>query len=213
MKNLYPVYIDLSDKKCLLVGGGKVAERKIDQLLEYQCIIKVVSLQAEENIRKWADEGLIVLEQREFMEEDLEGIFMVFVATDNNMVNDQVSKLCRERGIMVNAVDDPPNCDFYVPSILKRSSLVLAISTGGKSPAFARRLRRELEEIITPEYGEFVDMIGEQRDLVKDRIEDIETRKKIFEELIYSDILELLQAGEKDKAKEKVARCMSYWLG
>ncbi len=212
MTNLYPVYIDLTNKKCLVIGGGKVAERKIDNLLEYGCLIRVVSPQVEKNIQIWADQNLIQLYRREFQEQDIADSFMVFVATDNNRINEKVSKMCRERGIMVNAVDDPPHCDFYIPSIVRRNSLVLAISTGGKSPAFARRLRSELEEIITPEYGEFVDILGEQRELIKDRIKDIEIRKKIFEELVYSDIIDLLKAGEKERAKEKVERCMSYWL-
>lgn len=212
MKNLYPVYVDLQDRKCLIIGGGKVAERKIEQLLDYDCSIKVVSLRTEEKIKHWADLGLIQLYQREFQALDLEHVFMAFVATDDNQVNASLSKICRERGILVNAVDDPPHCDFYVPSILKRNSLVLAISTGGKSPAFARRLRQELEELITPAYGEFTDILGEQRELIKERIEDIEVRKRIFEELVYSDILDLLKAGEKEKAREKVTQCMSYWL-
>ncbi|MGI6422316.1 MAG: precorrin-2 dehydrogenase/sirohydrochlorin ferrochelatase family protein [Syntrophomonadaceae bacterium] len=212
MKNLYPLYIDLKDRKCLIIGGGKVAERKIEQLLDYNCSIKVVSLGVEDKIKSWAHQGLIQLFQREFQLSDLKEVFLVFVATDNEQVNAELSKMCRERGILVNAVDDPPHCDFYVPSILKRNSLVLAISTGGKSPAFARRLRQELEEIITPAYGEFVDILGEQRELIKERIEDIAVRKQIFEELVYSDVLDLLKAGEKEKAREKVTQCMSYWL-
>ncbi len=212
MANLYPVYIDLNNKKCLVIGGGKVAERKIDNLLYYGCLIRVVSPQVEENIERWADKELIELHKRDFEPQDLEDSFMVFVATDDNKINEQVSAMCRERGVMVNAVDDPPNCDFYVPSIVRRNSLVLAISTGGKSPAFARRIRSEIEEIITPEYGEFVDILGEQRELIKNHIKDIEMRKKIFEDLVYSDILDLLKAGEKERAREKVEKCMSYWL-
>ncbi len=212
MANLYPVYIDLTDKKCLVIGGGKVAERKIYHLLDYGCSILVVSPQAENSIEKWAHRKFIQWYPREFQDQDITDCFMVFVATDDCQINEKVSRLCREKGIMVNAVDDPPNCDFYVPSIVRQNSLVLAISTGGKSPAFARRLRSELEQVITPAYGEFVDMLGEQRELVKGHIKDIEIRKKIFEELVYSDILDLLKVGEKEKAREKVKKCMSYWL-
>jgi len=209
MANLFPVYLDLRKKKCLVIGGGKVAERKVDNLLEYGCKIRVISPQVEENIELWAAQGRIELFQRKFEEEDIEGIFIVFVATNDQRINKIVSDLCHERNILVNAVDDPPYCDFYVPSILRRNSLVLAISTQGKSPAFAGRLRRELEEIITAEYGEFVDMLGEQREYVKENIDDIEIRKQIFEKLAYSDILDLLKVGEKEKAREKVKQCMS----
>ena len=105
-----------------------------------------------------------------------------------------------------------PNCDFYVPSIVRRGSLVLAISTEGKSPFFARRLREELENTISPAYGEFVEIMGDIREEIKEKVPDITVRKKIFESLVYSEVLDLLKAGEKDKARERIEACMSSWL-
>ena len=138
---------------------------------------------------------------------------MVFVATNDMDTNRMVAKWCRERGILVNAVDDPPNCDFYVPAVVRRNSLVVAISTEGKSPMFARKLREQLEELIGEEYGEFVDFLGEQREPIKQAVRDIEERKKIFAALADSDILDLLKAGERERAKERMEQCMSSWQG
>lgn len=208
---LFPIYLDLKDKTCLLVGGGQVAERKIENLLDYGLNMRVVSPEATRRIQEWAQQGIVNWQLRDFNEEDLSGVFIAFVATDNNNVNHSVVKACRKAGVLVNAVDDPPNCDFYVPSIIRRGSLVLAISTEGKSPYFARRLREELEITITPEYGEFVDMLGDIREEIKEKVPDISMRKEVFASLVYSEILDLLQAGEKEKARERIEACMSSW--
>ncbi|MEN6325287.1 MAG: bifunctional precorrin-2 dehydrogenase/sirohydrochlorin ferrochelatase [Syntrophomonas sp.] len=212
MTHLFPIYLDLSGKNCLVIGGGPVAERKVENLLEYEVNIKIVSPQVEKRIKEWSLEGSITWLPREFEEHDLDGIFMVFVATNDGSVNQWVVELCRQRGILANAVDDPPNCDFFVPSLIRHNSLVVAISTEGKSPLFARKLREELEEVITPEYGEFVEILGELRTRIKNDVLDIELRRKIFENLVNSDILSLLKAGEKEKARERIEQCMSSWL-
>ncbi|MDD3268204.1 MAG: bifunctional precorrin-2 dehydrogenase/sirohydrochlorin ferrochelatase [Syntrophomonadaceae bacterium] len=212
MAHLFPIYLDLSGKHCLVIGGGPVAERKVENLLEYEVNIKLVSPQVEIRIKQWAQEGTIVWLPREFEELDLEGIFMVFVATNDGLVNQRAVELCRQRGILANAVDDPPNCDFFIPSIIRHDSLVVAISTEGKSPLFARKLREELEEVITAEYGEFVDILGDLRIRIKDSVPDIELRRKMFENLVNSDILNLLKAGENEKARERIEECMSSWL-
>lgn len=210
MAHLFPIYLDLSGKNCLIIGGGQVAERKVENLLDYEVNVIVVSPEAEEPIKQWAQEGIIVWRAREFEEADLEEVYMVFVATNDGLVNQTAVELCRQKGILANAVDDPPNCDFFIPSIIRRNSLVLAISTEGKSPLFARRLREELEDLITPVYGEFVDILGEIRSHIKDIVPDIELRKKIFQSLVDSDILDLLKAGEKERARERIKQCMSF---
>ncbi|MGI6413941.1 MAG: precorrin-2 dehydrogenase/sirohydrochlorin ferrochelatase family protein [Syntrophomonadaceae bacterium] len=209
----YPIFINLEGKNCLIIGGGKVAERKAATLLDYKANIRIVSPQVEDTIDKWSQEHRLSWRQGEFQESDLKDIFMAFVATDDQKITESVVQLCRSRGILVNAVDDPPSCDFFVPSILRQQSLVIAISTEGKSPMFAKRLRKELEKIITPAYGELVELLGEQRDFVKKNIHNISERAKLFEEMVYSDALELLKAGEKDKARERIKKCISSWWG
>jgi precorrin-2 dehydrogenase/sirohydrochlorin ferrochelatase len=209
MAHLYPIYLHLAGKKCLVVGGGKVAERKVETLLEYEASIVVVSPAVQPNIHTWSEQGLIEWRRGIFQEQDLDEVFMVFIATDYEDINKDIAFLCREKGILVNAVDDPPNCDFYVPSILRRNSLCVAISTEGKSPLLAGKLRRELENIIPQEYGVWVDILGDLRDKIKSSSLSIEARKTLFEQLVNSDILELLQAGREEIIEERIKRCMS----
>lgn len=210
MTHLYPIYLNLQDKKCLIVGGGKVAERKAETLINYGAHVKVVSPHVKESIKIWQRQGKLAVLERVFRFEDLEEIFLVFIATNNAKLNKEVADLCRTKGIPVNAVDDPPNCDFYVPSVLRRKSLSLAISTEGKSPLFARRLREKLEKIITEDYGEFVDIMGELRPIIKNSSLSENERREVFLELLESDILALLEKGEKEKVKERIEKCMYF---
>jgi len=213
MEHLYPIYLSLAGKKCLIIGGGLVAERKAASLLEYGAQIKVISPRVEKTIAEWANDDLLIWTARVFAVDDLEGSFMVFIATDDNSLNQEIAWLCRQRGILVNAVDDPPNCDFFVPSVLRRDSLAVAISTEGKSPLFAARLRRELEAIITEEHGKFVNILGQIREEVKNSSLDINQRKQILEQIINSDILALLLAGCDEEAEERINQCMSSLRG
>jgi precorrin-2 dehydrogenase/sirohydrochlorin ferrochelatase len=213
MEHLYPICLSLAGKKCLIIGGGPVAERKAASLLEYGAQIKVISPRVEKKIAEWANDDLLIWTAREFAVNDLEGSFMVFIATDDNSLNQEIAWLCRQRGILVNAVDDPPNCDFFVPSVLRRDSLAVAISTEGKSPLFAARLRRELETIITSEHGQFVNLLGQIREEVKNSSLDINQRKQILEQIVNSDILALLQAGRDEEVEERINQCMSSLRG
>ncbi|MEA4926485.1 MAG: bifunctional precorrin-2 dehydrogenase/sirohydrochlorin ferrochelatase [Syntrophomonadaceae bacterium] len=209
MAHLYPIYLHLAGKRCLVVGGGKVAERKIATLLEYETDVQVVSPEVTGCIDNWAAQDLIGWRQGEFRQEDMEGVFLVFIATGDGRVNQKVTALCRDRGILVNAVDDPPNCDFYVPSILRRDSLCLAVSTEGKSPLLAAKLRRELEASIPVEYGEWVEILGSLRAEIKNSTLDLQAKKQVLEALVYSDILELLREGKKEEVEERIGECMS----
>lgn len=209
MTRLFPIYLNLEGKPCLVIGGGLVALRKVENLLECGAKVSLVSPEAENKISRLSEQGAVIWRRGLVEPKDLDDIFMVFVATNDEVVNQQVVDWCRERRVLVNAVDDPPNCDFYVPSVLRRNSLQLAISTEGKSPLYARKLREQLETMIGPEYGEFVDMLGELRETIKATVPDINERKRIFENLVDSDILDLLRAGETIKVKERVKACMS----
>jgi precorrin-2 dehydrogenase/sirohydrochlorin ferrochelatase len=212
MAQLFPLFLDIDQRECLIVGGGQVARRKAENLLKCNAKVTLVSPRAEQEIMEWAQSGHIKWLAREFRETDLEDVFLVFIATDNHMVTQQEAELCRQKKIMVNAVDDPPNCDFFVPSIIRRKSLVVAISTEGKSPLLAKKLREDLEKYILPEYGEFVEVIGCYREIIKQKVPDIKKRKKILESLVYSDIFDLFVAGEKEKARERIEKCMYSWL-
>ncbi|HZK43676.1 MAG TPA: bifunctional precorrin-2 dehydrogenase/sirohydrochlorin ferrochelatase [Syntrophomonadaceae bacterium] len=210
-KHFYPIYINLMDKPCLIVGGGTVAQRKVESLLDYGARVTVVSPVVTDSLSSFATEGLITIKPRKFVPDDLEVVFMVFIATNDNETNRFIAKLCADKQILVNAVDDPPNCDFYVPSIVRRGSLALAISTEGKSPMLAKLLREELEGYLVEEYAEYVDLLGEYRGSIKEEFSDINIRKQIFHDLVHADIFDILKDGKRERARERIEECISLW--
>lgn len=213
MEHLYPMFINITGKMCLVVGGGRVAQRKIETLLEYKAQVLAVSPDATDRIKYWAERKLIIWEPRLFEPSDLEEIFLVFIATGDSRTNKEIATLCRDRGIMVNAVDDPDNCDFYVPAILRRDSLCIAVSTEGKSPLLAAKLRNELEKTIPVQYGDWIEILGRLREEVKNSDLDISQRQQVFSDLVHSDILDLLIQGRKQEAEERIISCMSCLRG
>ena len=211
MASLFPIFLAMDAKRCVVIGGGQVAERKVENLLEYSVEINVISPEATPRLQSWAENHQVNWMAREFQPTDIQGAFLVFAATDDQMINREVAGLCQENGILVNAVDDPVYCDFYIPSTIRRNSLVLAISTEGKSPAYAKRMRRQLEKDITAMHGEFVELLGEQREIVKQAVPDIRARQAIFEALASLDILDLIAEGKDEQIRERIEECMSLW--
>ncbi len=210
-KHLYPIFINLMGKPCLVVGGGSVAERKIDDLLAYGAEVFLVSPEATELIKGYAQQGLIQWAKRKFQPFDLEDIFLVYIATNDNDLNKTIAQICQEKKILVNAVDDPPNCDFFVPALVRRGSLGIAISTEGKSPMLAKHLRKELEEYFPEVYSDYLDLLGESREYIKENFPDINIRRQIYKDLVESDILDLLRGNNGQKARERVRECISLW--
>lgn len=208
---LFPVFLNLKNRNCLVIGGGPVAERKVQNLIECQARVHLVSPQLTPGLAVMTESGKLDWKDRVYQSSDLDDMFMVFIATNQENVNQAVSRACQERGILVNAVDDPPNCNFFVPSVVRRQSLAIAISTEGKSPLLARRLREELEELIPDDYGDFVEILGKAREFVKETVPDIEARRKIFETLVSQDMIELLRSGREDLIRERIERCISSW--
>lgn len=211
MNHLYPIFLNIEAKRCLIIGGGKVACRKIESLLEYGAEIIVVSPRVEDKIIDWHKRDLIKLIPREFKVSDLDNIFMVFIATDDNSINQTISDLCKQKRILVNAVDDPDNCDFFVPALLRRDSLTVAVSTEGKSPAFAGWLKRQLEPHITEEFGEFVQLLGEIRPQLKKSPLSYSEKRDLLIALLNSDWMEEIKLGQKDQLKERIIKCISSW--
>ena len=180
---MFPIFLKLESRACLVVGGGVVAEGKIRGLLGEGASLKVVAPEATAQIRQWASSYVIEWEQRAFESRDLEGMFLVIVATSSHEVNTRVFTEAHVRGILCNAVDDPPNCDFYYPAVVRRGDLQIAISTGGQSPALAQRIRQELERQFGPEYESWVAGLGKQREELAAADLDPEVRKRILHEL------------------------------
>ncbi len=207
--NYYPVYLKLDGKKCLVVGGGKVAERKVRSLLESGARVFVVSPELTDWLEEAALKGTITVIRRNYTTTDLENAFLVIGATDVPVINRRVARDCHDRNILVNIVDSPADCNFIVPAVFRQGSLSISISTDGKSPMLARRIREKLETEFGPEYHEFLELMSEVREHIINKIPDEEKRRDIFKKLVYSDILQLLKDGQREKVKERI----SYVLG
>ncbi|MEG6523505.1 precorrin-2 dehydrogenase/sirohydrochlorin ferrochelatase family protein [Desulfotomaculum sp. 1211_IL3151] len=204
MTDLYPVFLNLQNRLCLVVGGGSVAERKISSLLACGARVRVVSPEVTPKIMEWYLEGRLELRQRVYQTIDLEGIFLVFAATNFSEVNNNIIRDCREKQLIVNVADNPQQSNFFIPSVVRRGKFAIAVSTSGASPLLAARVKRKLEQSFGPEYEEFMDILIEVRQQVLQDIEDIKLRQKIFKELVDSDILELLRGKKYDQVKERI---------
>jgi len=200
----YSLSLDLYQKVCLVVGGGTVAERKVESLLECGAFVRVISPEITSGLETLAREGQIDLKIRQFSPTDLEGVFLVIGSTNQETVNRQVAEEGAARNLLVNIVDDPGKGNFFVPSIVKRGSLTIAISTEGKSPLLARIIREELETVYGPQYGEYLDLVGDLRQAVIRNVKDPEKKRKILESFAGDVILSLLKEGRIDEVKERL---------
>lgn len=202
MSGRYLVSLDLSNKRCLIVGGGNVAERKALSLLECDACVYVVSPEITPLLQSLAEEGRIIYRRGCYRSSDLEGVFLVIGSTGREEVNKQVAEDCLARNLIVNIVDDPAKGNFFVPATVRRGSLAIAVSTGGKSPLLARKIREELENVYGPQYGDFLDMLGDLRQKIIQNISDPGKKKEILESLVDDRVLSLLKEGRMDLVKE-----------
>jgi precorrin-2 dehydrogenase / sirohydrochlorin ferrochelatase len=208
MTRCYPVALLLEGRPCLVVGGGRIAERKIASLRQAGASVRVVALEVSESVRRMADTGEIELHQRAFAVSDLDGVFLVIVATDNAYLNEHISAECRRRGQLVNVVDQPALCTFYVPATIERGPVSVSISTSGVGPALARHLRQLLEGVVGEEYGQLALLMGELRDEVKVTFDRQPERAAAWKRLLNSEVLDLLRRGETEAARRHARETM-----
>ena len=182
MTNLFPMFLKLEGRQCLVVGAGKVGEPKIAGLLETGAHIRVVALDASPVVREWARSGMIDLELRPFVTDDLEGAFLVVVATNSRSLNERVYREAQRRGVLCNVVDVPDLCDFFYPSVVRRGDLQIAVSTAGQSPSLAQKIRQQLEKQFGAGYAAWVAELGETRKLIL--ASDLDKERKL--ELLHS---------------------------
>jgi precorrin-2 dehydrogenase/sirohydrochlorin ferrochelatase len=194
--SLFPMFVKLAGRSCLVVGAGHIAESKIPGLLEAGAKIRVVAPQASAAIIEWAGSGGLAWEQRAFEPADLNGVFLVIAATSSSALNGTVFEEAQKRGILCNAVDDPEHCDFYYSAVVRRGALQLAISTAGQSPALAQRLRHELEEQFGPEYAAWVEQLGRAREQLFSSGLEPEARRKLLHELASREAFAAAPAGK-----------------
>jgi len=176
------MFLKLSNRPCLVVGAGTVAESKIASLLEAGGRVRVVAPEATPQVRSWAQTKGIEWHQRPFQPDDLEGMFLVVAVTSSKELHERIFEEATRRGVLCNIVDVPSLCDFYYPSVVQRGVLQIAISTAGQSPALAQRLRKELEDQFGPEYEEWVAQLGQARDKLFSTKLEPEERKRLLHE-------------------------------
>ena len=195
----YPVNLDLTRKRCVVIGGGEVAERKVERLLECGARVLVVSRALTPVLAERKSAGKLEHVERDYEAGALDGAFLVIGATDRGEVNERISKDAMERGLLVNIVDDPDRCNFILPSLVRQGDLSIAVSTGGKSPALAKKLRKELEKQYGPEYQTLIGIMGTLRRKILGRGGQAADNKAIFEELVHSELLQAIR--EKDSGR------------
>jgi precorrin-2 dehydrogenase len=184
---LFPAFIKLAARACLVVGAGSVAESKIASLLDCGAQTAVIAPDATDGVQRLAASRKVRWLPRKFVPADLQGMFLVVAATSDPQVNRTVFHEARERGVLCNSVDDPPHCDFYFPAAVRRGPLQVAISTSGESPALAQRIRREIEESLDSSFGDWVEEIGELRREIMATLPPSDERKRILQLLAYGD--------------------------
>lgn len=182
----FPFFIDIQGECALVVGGGRVALRKVSALLEFGALVKVVATELCQPLCEMSESrsGQLKLFRREFADADVEDVLFVVAATDNAKLNHHISVLCRERGILVNAVDQKEDCSFYFPAYVKRGEMVAGISSGGNSPMLAGRIRSSLEEQIPEYYGELNNQLGDIRARIKAEVASETGRRQCMEEVL-----------------------------
>ena len=203
-----PIFMNLRGQQCLVVGGGEIAARKAALLQEAGAEISVVSPELSGNLKEQLANGSIHYRQGTFDSADLDGATLVIAATDDEAVNRQVSALARERHLPVNVVDNPDLCSFIVPSIIDRSPVQIAVSTGGSSPVLARLLRTRLEAAIPSAYGRLATLVEGFRDRVKARFTNVSARRNFWEGILQGKIAELVFAGKDEDARAALEKAV-----
>ena len=202
MPEYYPVYLNLAGKPCVILGGGAIAQGKIAALRDAGAVITVISPQATDGIKRAAQRGQLTLRLREYQPGDLKDAFIAVAATNVWHVNRQIYEEAEARGVLLNVVDDPDQCTFIAPSIVRRDPVTLAISTGGASPALARKMRETLANAPALKWADLAGALGRARRIIKEQRTVIDPAR--WQCVITDDLLQLAQAGQDDAAVDLI---------
>ena len=206
MTSLFPMFIKLEGRQCLVVGAGKVGEPKIGALLETGARIRVVAREASPAVREWARQGRVELELRPFQAADLDGTFLAIVGTSSRTLNERVYQEAQMRGVLCNVVDVPDLCDFFYPAIVRRGDLQIAVSTAGQSPSLAQKIRQQLEKQFGPGYAAWVAELGETRKLILASDLDKERKLDLLHSLASREAVEAALSENRNLVSELAAK-------
>lgn len=209
---MYPVSLNISGQLCVVIGGGTVAERKTLALLEAEARVRVVSPQLTDVLQQLAALGRLEWRAHCFQRADLAAALLVFAATNSTSVNQDVAQVARAAGQLVNVADTPALCSFHVPAVVCQGDLRIAISTNGKSPALAARIRNELNAHYGPEYAVLLDLLGRIRERTLADAADCPRRKNLFANVLHTDILDWIRNGQWDVLHNHLRTVLGYDL-
>jgi len=203
--SVYPAFLRLQGRRCVVVGGGAVAEGKVLGLLDAGARVTVVSLATSRRLDDLVGQGIIVVWRRPYRAGDLAGAFLAIAATNDDVVNGAVWAEAEARGVLLNAVDDLPHCSFIAPSIHRQGDVTVAVSTAGQSPALAVRLRERIARSIGSEYATLAELLGRLRPAVHTRVPDVRARARLWYDIVDSDAVEFLRQGDVAAARRRIA--------
>lgn len=201
----YPILLDLRGRACVVIGGGTIATGKVEGLLEAGAVVTVIAPEVSPALAALAAEGRVRHLARAYQPGDLAGAFLAVGATDDRAANAAAWHEATERNLLFNAVDDVPHCNFIAPSILRQGDLTVAISTSGKAPALAVRLKEKLAPTLGPEYARFLELAGQVRAGLAAAVPDFEARKAVWYRLVDSGVVDQLRAGDEAGARATIA--------
>ncbi len=201
---LFPMFLKLAGRPCLVVGAGSIGEHKIRSLIDCGARVRVIAPSASPAVVEAATSGAIAWEQRRFESGDLKGVFLVVAATSAADVNHAIYQEAQQRGILCNVVDDPPRCDFFYPAVVRRGHFQIAISTGGLSPALAQRVRKQLEEEFPPIYWEWLEQLGRTRETLLQEAGDPERRRRLIHESVTPEAFAQFERNQFDATRKEI---------
>ena len=208
MNSGYPITLRLAHKRCVVIGGGTVATRKVKSLVAAGAAVTVIAPEMTEELQTLAATGIIDSKPREALPADIRDALLVVVAADQSNINERIGCAAQDAGQLVNVVDHPELCNFFVPATVRRGPVSIAVSTDGASPMLARRIRQQLEHLIGPEYGELAELLGRLRVELKRHCDDQVTRASVWKAILDSPVLDLLREGKRTEAE---ATARSYF--
>lgn len=204
LRGYYPVLISIEGKICVVVGGGRVAERKIGRLLECGAIVEVIAGHLTPVLEEKRQNGVIQLISRDYRDSLIDHADLVFAATDNPELNRRIARYASRKGILCNCVTDPRESSFLVPALFRRGALNIAISTSGMSPAAARRIRLQLEKLFDKEWEGYLDLLGALREVIHAKGFNARENQKVFNKLVELPLLEWIRQGRGNEAVEGI---------
>ncbi len=206
MGSYYPAFLDLEGRRCVVIGGGEVAERKVGALLSAGARVTVVSPEATVEIARLAQHEEVVWHRRGYEAGDLTDAWLAIAATDDGSVNRAIGRDAEERRVLLNVVDQPALCNFIAPSVVQRGDLTIAVSTAGKSPAMARKVRHEIERAFPPEYGVLLEVAAEARRELMGEGHQVEP--ELWQTALSDEVLSLARSGDTDAARARVLKTL-----